>query len=226
MESPGDNFTVPFLIFPSQEYKKLKKEIQTHDLIEEAGIEHINVLLVGECSAGKSSFFNSVESVFAGFVSSTAEAGTDEGSLTKQVDHDIRCVAKFPPQFRTYEIDAGDGAGKPIKFKYCDTMGVESTEGLTPSDFGKIMDGHIEDTAEVNFFDWNLTLILTQLSQSGLMVPGSSGYNPRPTEADRMHCVAFVISADTLSAMDETIEDKFKDVLKEARPRRKTDLVS
>ena len=151
MESPGDIFTLPFLTFPSQEYKKLKKEIQTHDLVKEAGIEHINVLLVGECSAGKSSFFNSVESVFEGFVSSTAEAGTDEGSLTKQVDLDIRYIAKFPPQFRTYEIDADDEDGEPIKFKYCDTMGVES-------DFGKIMDGHITDLAEVSPFDWNLTL--------------------------------------------------------------------
>ena len=76
---------VAFLTFASQTYDKLKKEIQTHELIEKAGIEYINVLLVGECSAGKSSFFNSVESVFEGFVSSTAEAGTDEGSLTKQV---------------------------------------------------------------------------------------------------------------------------------------------
>ena len=104
-------------------------------------------------------------------------------------------------------------------------MGIESEEGLSPSDFGKIMDGHIEDSANVSLkiLD-NSKLILTQLSQSGLMVPGSPGYNPRPTEADRMHCVAFVISADTLSAMDETIEEKFADVLKEARARRKTDI--
>ena len=158
MESTGDDFAFAFLTSSSQTYDKLKKEIQTHELIEKAGIEHINVLLVGECSAGKSSFFNSVESVFEGFVSNTAEAGTDEGSLTKQVDLDIRYVAKFPPQFRTYEIDTADGDGEPIKFKYCDTMGVESTSGLSPSDFGKIMDGHITDLAEVSPFDWNLTL--------------------------------------------------------------------
>ena len=85
MEPRGDNFVLAFLTFASQEYNKLKKEIQTHALIEKAGIEFINVLLVGECSAGKSSFFNSVESVFTGHVTSTSEAGTDEGSLTKQV---------------------------------------------------------------------------------------------------------------------------------------------
>ena len=38
-------------------------------------MKHINVLLVGEVGAGKSSFFNSVESVFTGHVVSRAEAG-------------------------------------------------------------------------------------------------------------------------------------------------------
>jgi len=159
-----------------QEYEKLKEQIRRHKIIEEAGLEHINVLLVGEPAAVKSSFFNSVESVFEGFVSSTAEAGTDEETMTKQ--------------FRMYEIDT-------VKFKYCDTTGVESTCGLTTSDFGKIMDGHIMDTAD--------------LSGSNLMlVPGAPGYNPRPTESDRMHCVAIVISAPVVSIMDPTMDDKLR----------------
>ena len=54
------------------------------------------------------------------------------------------------------------------------------------------------------------------------MVLGSPGYNSSPTETDRMHCVAFVINAATLSAMDPSIEEKFKGVLKEARARGKT----
>ena len=55
----------------------------------------------------------------------------------------------FPPQFRQYEIDSTDRDNEPIKFKYCDTMGIEFDQGLTASDFGKIMDGHIEDGAQV-----------------------------------------------------------------------------
>ena len=93
MESTGYNLTstltCAFLTLLSQTCEQLKKEIQTHEIIEEAGIEYINVLLVGECSAGKSSFFNSVESVFEGYVTNTAEAGTDDGSLTKQVDQGV-----------------------------------------------------------------------------------------------------------------------------------------
>ena len=89
MESTGYNListlTSAFLTFLSQTYEELKKEIQTHELIRDAGIDNINVLLVGETSAGKSSFFNSVESVYEEYVTNTAEAGADEGSLTKQV---------------------------------------------------------------------------------------------------------------------------------------------
>ena len=128
-------------------------EITTHEITEKAGIDFVNVMLVGECSAGKSSFFNSVESVYVGNVTSTAEAGVDqEGSLTKQVCtlHNCIVIVKAPSQFRQYEIDSSNIDEEPIKFRYCDTMGIESTRGLTASDFGKIMDGHIEDTAKVH----------------------------------------------------------------------------
>ena len=85
MESGGDNFTFPFLIFSSQTFQELKEKIQTHEIIEKAGIEQINVLLVGQVSAGKSAFVNSVESVFVGYVTNTAASGADDGSLTKKV---------------------------------------------------------------------------------------------------------------------------------------------
>ena len=40
-----------------------------------------------------------------------------------------------------------------------------------------------------------------------------------PTDSDRMHCVAFVISAMAVSAMDPDIVKKFKDIRNEARER-------
>ena len=82
-------------------WQDLKAEIVTHDLTQEAGIDYINVLLFGEIGrervevetnddgclsgAGKSSFFNSVESVFKGRVARRANAGSQETSLTTQV---------------------------------------------------------------------------------------------------------------------------------------------
>ena len=64
---------------------KLKSEITEYKLLKKSRVDHINVLLVGEVSAGKSSFINSVESVFTGHVTSRANSGTLETSLTTQV---------------------------------------------------------------------------------------------------------------------------------------------
>jgi len=172
-------------------HDKLKGQIQTHKLTKDAGIENINVLLLGEISAGKSSFFNSVESVFAGYVTNRANAGMVERSLTTQ--------------YRQYVITARDKKKKAIKFKYCDSMGLEGgAAGLSANDVGKIMDGHVEELAE--------------LTGGGLM-PGGVGYNMNPTEADRIHCVCFVVSALAVSLMDEAILDKFKAIRTEANGR-------
>ena len=68
-----------------QANEKLKIEIQTAKWTEEAGVSHINILLIGEISAGKSSFLNTVESVFTGHVTNRAGAGHGGGSLTTEV---------------------------------------------------------------------------------------------------------------------------------------------
>ena len=75
----------------------MKDEIKTHKLTKDAGVDNINVLLVGEISAGKSSFFNSVESVFAGHVTTRANAGMVERSLTTQVwfNYSIQILSLF-----------------------------------------------------------------------------------------------------------------------------------
>ena len=69
----------------AQTFDQLKEEIVTHSLITETNVKNINVLLVGEVSAGKSSLFNSVESVFGGHVTQRANSGSIDKSLTTQV---------------------------------------------------------------------------------------------------------------------------------------------
>ncbi|MCI4377774.1 hypothetical protein PGIGA_G00207160 [Pangasianodon gigas] len=88
------------------------------------------VLLVGAVGAGKSSFFNSVNSVFKGYVNCQANTGIAGTSLTTQ--------------FRVYSIKA-DGKFLPITL--CDTMGLEEgvNAGLDIDDFTNILKGHIQD---------------------------------------------------------------------------------
>ena len=52
-------------------------------------------------------------------------------------------------------------------------------------------------------------------------MPGGVGYNMNPTEADRIHCLCFVVSALAVSLMDEAILDKFKAIRTEANGRSK-----
>uniref|UniRef100_A0A8C4HNF7 TLDc domain-containing protein n=1 Tax=Dicentrarchus labrax TaxID=13489 RepID=A0A8C4HNF7_DICLA len=79
-----------------------------------SSVSQIRVLLIGPVGAGKSSFFNSINSVFRGHVTSQAIAGCSTTSLTTQ--------------FRTYSLKAGRG-GKPLPIILCDTMGLEETTG-------------------------------------------------------------------------------------------------
>lgn len=48
-------------------------------------VKQARILLVGPVGAGKSSFFNSINSVFKGYVSTQANTGTAGTSLTTQV---------------------------------------------------------------------------------------------------------------------------------------------
>uniref|UniRef100_A0A4W5KNQ1 TLDc domain-containing protein n=1 Tax=Hucho hucho TaxID=62062 RepID=A0A4W5KNQ1_9TELE len=94
------------------------------------------VLLVGPVGAGKSSFFNSINSVFKGHVTGQANTGSVGTSLTTQ--------------FRTYSIKAEQG-GKALPLVLCDTMGLEEgpSAGLDTDDITSILKGHVQDRYQV-----------------------------------------------------------------------------
>ena len=39
---------------------------------------------------------------------------------------------------------------QPIRFRFCDTMGLEGNSGLKAMDVAKIIDGHVQDGADVS----------------------------------------------------------------------------
>jgi len=170
-------------------YTALKGEIVTHEHLDQNNLEFINVLLIGQISSGKSAFYNTVESVFTDYVTNTAGTGARERSLTTQ--------------FRTYKVKAKDQQKKPISFRFCDTMGLSATSGIKSADYGKIMDGHVQDGADLR----------------GKLVPGVAGYNQTPGKEDEMHCVAFIVDASRFEFIDEGIVDKFAEIRDEADSR-------
>ncbi|KAL0160278.1 hypothetical protein M9458_044003 [Cirrhinus mrigala] len=88
-------------------------------------VSQVRILMIGPVGAGKSSFFNSINSIFTGHV-------TTKAILTVQ--------------FRTYPVNDGR-EGKPLPFVLCDTMGLEeqSGAGLDIEDISSILQGHIPD---------------------------------------------------------------------------------
>ena len=50
-------------------------------------------------------------------------------------------------------------------------------------------------------------------------MPGKPGYIERPTDGDRIHCLAFVLNASSVSLMDEDLIQKMKAIRAEAKGR-------
>ncbi|KAL0160364.1 hypothetical protein M9458_044089 [Cirrhinus mrigala] len=93
-------------------------------------LSRVRILMIGPVGAGKSSFFNSINSIFMGRITSKAILTT---------------------QFRTYPVRDGR-EGKTLPFVLCDTMGLEeqSGAGLDIEDISSILQGHVPDRYKFN----------------------------------------------------------------------------
>uniref|UniRef100_A0A673JPW4 TLDc domain-containing protein n=1 Tax=Sinocyclocheilus rhinocerous TaxID=307959 RepID=A0A673JPW4_9TELE len=101
-------------------------------------VSRVRILMIGPVGAGKSSFFNSINSIFMGRITSKAMSGSAGTSLTTQ--------------FRTYPVKDGR-EGKPLPFVLCDTMGLEEQTGagLDIEDISSILQGHVPDRYKVSY---------------------------------------------------------------------------
>ena len=68
-----------------QEKEKIKEDISGYKLPAELCCDSLNILLLGPAGAGKSSFFNTVNSVYKGHVTGQAITGPAEGGVTTKV---------------------------------------------------------------------------------------------------------------------------------------------
>uniref|UniRef100_A0A7M4FIF5 Interferon induced protein 44 like n=1 Tax=Crocodylus porosus TaxID=8502 RepID=A0A7M4FIF5_CROPO len=115
-----------------RERKKIMDEVRSYEPYLNS-VSQIRILFVGPVGAGKSSFFNSVNSVFRGYVTNQAITGSDDTS------------------YRLYPVkDGRDGKALPVIF--CDTMGLEEKLGcgLEINEITNIIKGHIPDRYQFN----------------------------------------------------------------------------
>nr|XP_055057641.1 interferon-induced protein 44-like [Misgurnus anguillicaudatus]XP_055057642.1 interferon-induced protein 44-like [Misgurnus anguillicaudatus] len=146
-----------------------------------SSVKQARILMVGPVGAGKSSFFNSINSVFKGYVSTQANTGIAISSLTTQ--------------FRTYRIKAGKGNFLPIML--CDTMGLEEgvNAGMNIDDITNILKGHIQDKYQFN--------------PSAPLQDDSPHFHKSPSLKDTIHCVVFVIDTCKVKILSKKMIEKF-----------------
>ncbi|XP_040896620.1 interferon-induced protein 44-like [Toxotes jaculatrix] len=168
------------IIWESEKRKELIDSIKSYKPIV-GSVSQVRVLLIGPIGAGKSSFFNSVNSVFRGHVTSQAIAGCSTTSLTTQ--------------FRSYSLKDGR-EGKPLPIILCDTMGLEESTGAGADldDICSILKGHLPDCYQFN--------------PSAPLHSEAHGYRKSPRLKDKVHCVAYVIDACKISIMPTKLEEK------------------
>ncbi|XP_062993121.1 interferon-induced protein 44-like [Elgaria multicarinata webbii] len=166
--------------------EKLMDEIRTFKPSLNS-VPKLRVLLLGTVGAGKSSFFNSVNSAFQGYVASDALAGSDSTSVTMQ--------------YRTYEVETADG--KPLSIVFCDTMGLEEKEGagLNIDELPSLLKGHVPDRYQFN--------------PCAILNPNAPDYIKSPSLKDQIHCVVLIIDGSKVEILPEKLEAKLRKIRKE-----------
>lgn len=144
-----------------------------------SSVQKARVLLVGAVGAGKSSFFNSVSSIFKGHVSCRANTGIAGTSLTTQ--------------FRVYSIKVGS---KFLPITLCDSMGLEEglNAGLDIDDFTNILKGHIQDRYQFN--------------PSMPLQSESPYFCKTPTMKEKIHTVVYVMDACKIKLLSDKLIEK------------------
>ncbi|XP_048020907.1 interferon-induced protein 44-like [Megalobrama amblycephala] len=165
---------------------KAKRKAELMELIRNhkpliTSVSRVRILMIGPVGAGKSSFFNSINSVFTGHVTNKAMSGSAGTSLTTQ--------------FRTYPVKDGR-EGKPLPFVLCDTMGLEeqSGAGLDIEDISSILQGHVPDRYKFN--------------PTAPFKPDEQKASKPASLQEKIHCVVYVIDATKISLMSDKLEEK------------------
>ncbi|XP_027626679.1 interferon-induced protein 44 isoform X1 [Tupaia chinensis] len=151
-------------------------------------VSKIRILLLGPVGSGKSSFFNSVKSIFQGHVTRQAIVGSDSTSITEQ--------------YRTYSVKDGK-YGTFLPFVLCDSMGLDETEGegLCMDDIPHILRGHVPDRYQFN--------------PHKPITPKHPNFITSPSLKDRIHCVAYVLDINSINNLSSKMVAKLKQVHKE-----------
>ncbi|XP_023438667.2 interferon-induced protein 44 [Dasypus novemcinctus] len=165
--------------------ENLLSDLKTYKLYENL-VHQARILLLGPFGAGKSSFFNSVKSVFRGHITNQAPVGFNTTGISEQ--------------YRIYSITDGKNGGS-LPFILCDSMGLGVKEGLCMDDIPYILQGHVPDRYKFNSIK--------------PITPSHHDYIDSPLLKDRIHCVAFVFDANSVADFSSEMVANIKRIQKE-----------
>ncbi|XP_062567610.1 interferon-induced protein 44-like [Saccostrea cucullata] len=170
LDGPGS--LTPWRIPPLwtlQACQDLKDFISTYQPPKDLDVPDVNILLVGAVGAGKSSFLNTVNSIFHGDITSRACTGSSDHSLTTKLQ-----------QLRVRD----PSSGSYMHVRLFDTPGIEEDLSIKQEDIGFILDGHLPNQYKFNPF-----------SQASPDVPD---FKQETSIKDKIHVVTYVIDASTI----------------------------
>ncbi|KAL3873828.1 hypothetical protein ACJMK2_036913 [Sinanodonta woodiana] len=163
----------------------------------------MNILLLGQVGAGKSSIVNTITSIFGDFASHKAEITSSDQIVTRV--------------YRQYQIRSS--TGKELAFRLCDTKGIENGETIRTADIQQMIDGKKSDmeTSEPSYGGSNISNIQRLKDNVSGFVRSTKRWMCGAKTLDinkRAYCVVYVIDASSLHSIHETVENYFKDCRK------------
>nr|XP_055062652.1 interferon-induced protein 44-like [Misgurnus anguillicaudatus] len=161
----------------------LKKKLEEFTLSNE-DVKYIKILVAGEIGAGKSSFVNSVNSVFQEWITSITQVNSTAGDSKS-----------FTKKLKAWHIKSGP---KVLPYIFTDIMGIEPKvlAGSLPEDVVSAVFGHVKDGYK---FD-----------ESEPIAQGTEHYISDPNLSDQAFCLVYVVAANTISLTDQKLIDKLK----------------
>ncbi|XP_076140375.1 uncharacterized protein LOC143123112 isoform X1 [Alosa pseudoharengus] len=161
---------------------RMEKELREFRLLNPE-LKHLRILLHGPVGAGKSSFINSINSVFQGQICAGALVAAESG-------------ISFTRKYKTHKFRNGNSGHLP--FVVNDIMGLEkgNSVGAHPSDIINALQGHVKNNYK--------------FSQVSPLSVGDADYVASPSLSDRVHCLVSVIPLDKISIMDDEVINKMQ----------------
>ncbi|XP_053532123.1 interferon-induced protein 44-like isoform X2 [Ictalurus punctatus] len=156
-----------------------------HDVKEfKPSSEVLRIVLYGPTGAGKSSFINSVQRILLG---RNAMSALENSTFTG---------ASFTKKMKIHKLKKGRGEHYPLEI--VDIMGLQHSGGITADDIISVLKGHVPDK-----YTFNPVSSITAEKPE---------YKKNPTLYDKVHCLVSILSADSVSRMEDGVFVKMAEV--------------